>query len=154
MKTLVIYDSAFGNTELIARAIADALRDEGTADALLCEHGAAVDLHGVDLLVVGCPTQRHTTTPTIAALLDELADEDVRGRAVAAFDTRYHMNPFLSGSAARKIAAQLRRQGGVLLVPPESFFVVEHDGPLEDGEIERAAAWAATLREQIALHTC
>ena len=90
----------------------------------------------------------------------------MRGVNVAAFDTRIHMNPLLSGSAAGSLASSLRKCGGTLVVPPESFFVkseekgaegiqdgdrVTRDKPakrpaeLEAGELERSVAWARTL---------
>lgn len=153
MYSLVIYDSGFGNTERIARAVADALREHGGVHVVACNHGSAPDLNGVDLLIIGGPTQRHGLSPVLESLLDALPEAAIRGRAVAVFDTRYHMRKLLSGSAADKIAKRLTQLGGVLVVPPESFFVVERAGPLETGEIERAAQWAARVRAQAALHS-
>jgi NAD(P)H-dependent FMN reductase len=124
------------------------------AYTLACDHGGLPDLAGIDLLVIGGPTHRHGLSPIVEALLDALPASALRGRTVAAFDTRYHMSKLLSGSAASKIAKRLRQLGGVLVVPPESFFVMEREGPLETGEIDRAARWAETLQEQAALHTC
>ena len=69
------------------------------------------------------------------------------GRRAAAFDTRIDKPPALVGSAARRIAKRLERRGFELLAPPESFFVLDADGPLADGELERAAGWAAGLAE-------
>jgi NAD(P)H-dependent FMN reductase len=138
----------------IAHAIADTLRAHGGVHTLACDPGGLPDLAGIDLLVIGGPTHRHGLSPIVEALLDALPESAIRGRAVAAFDTRYHMSKLLSGSAASKIAKRLRQLGGVLVVPPESFFVMEREGPLENGEIDRAARWAETLQEQAALHTC
>ncbi len=145
MYSLVMYDSGFGNTERIARAIADALREHGRVHVVACDYGSAPNLDGVDLLVIGGSTQRHGPSPVLESLLDALPEVAIRGRAVAVFDTRYHMHKLLSGSAANKIAKRLAQLGGVLVVPPESFFVVERARPLETGEIERAAQWAAHL---------
>jgi uncharacterized protein (DUF2384 family) len=79
---------------------------------------------------------------------------------VAAFDTRYRMSQFLSGSAAVRIASRLKRAGAWLVVPPESFFIERDVSPkgekrrhemerLEPGEEERAAEWAAIIRERM-----
>ncbi len=51
----------------------------------------------------------------------------------------------LSGSAARGIASQLGKKGAQLVVEPESFFVGGKEGPLLEGEIVRATAWARQL---------
>ena len=48
----------------------------------------------------------------------------------------------LVGSAGRALARRLSRKGFELVAPAESFFVRDSEGPLEDGELERARAWA------------
>ena len=70
------------------------------------------------------------------------------GLGAAAFDTRYHMSAWKSGSAASRIASILKRAGASLVLSPESFFVAEREGPLEEGELERAAQWAEQVFEQ------
>jgi hypothetical protein len=49
------------------------------------------------------------------------------------------------GYAAKRIANQLKRAGGSLIAPPEGFYVEDTEGPLKDGELERAANWAEGL---------
>ena len=46
------------------------------------------------------------------------------------------------GYAAPEIARSLERNGGTLLAPPEGFVVLGMEGPLKEGELERAAGWA------------
>jgi hypothetical protein len=67
------------------------------------------------------------------------------GTHVAAFDTRYDRPVWLTGSASGKIVRTLRQHGGRPVVPAESFFVVHGEGPLADGEEDRAVAWGAAL---------
>jgi hypothetical protein len=66
---------------------------------------------------------------------------------IAAFDTSYKMSAFLARfTAAKRIDSKLRKLGGRRLAPPETFHVHEHhEGPLFDGEIERARRWAESL---------
>ena len=71
------------------------------------------------------------------------------GLFVAAFDMRYRMPRWKSGSAALAIARKLRRKGASLLLPPESFFVAAREGPFEDGELEHAASWARLILERL-----
>jgi hypothetical protein len=59
-----------------------------------------------------------------------------------------HMPRWMSRFAAPQMAKKLRVRGAELLMPPEGFFVVDREGPLEEGEAERAAKWAASLREK------
>jgi len=142
MNMLIIYDSTFGNTAQLARAMADRLGEHGTVRIALADEASLSEMKEIDLLIVGGPTQRHGLSPAMRDLLERLPRRTLRGAGAAAFDTRYHMAAWKSGSAAHRIASRLKRTGASLLVEPESFFVVEREGPLEEGELERAARWA------------
>jgi flavodoxin len=150
VNALVVYDSTFGNTESIARAIADVLAERGTARLRRVNKVQPGDLEGIDLLVAGCPTQRRKPTPAIVAFLGVTPAAALEGLPVAAFDTRYHRPRLLTGSAAKAIAKRLRKAGAELLLPPESFFVMGREGPLEERELDRARQWAGQLVGRLA----
>jgi flavodoxin len=156
---LIVYDTVHGNTEQLAQAMASALaaasvRLEGATGL------ARIDAAGIDLLVVGGPTHRQRMSAPLAALLEAVDRHAFEGVRVAAFDTRYRMPAWLSGSAARRIARRLKKGGGRLIAPPESFFM-ERDLPpkgdkrrhdlerLEPGEVDRAARWAVALAQTL-----
>jgi len=151
MKTLVIYDSVFGNTEKIARSIAVAL---GTQAVPVSQVDAA-QLTGLDLLVVGSPTRGFRPTEGISQLLNALPKKHLAGARMAAFDTRIDLETIDSkvfrfvvdkgGYAAKTIARALEKKGGQLAAPGEGFYVTGERGPLKDGELERAADWAGRL---------
>jgi flavodoxin len=156
MKTLVIFDSQFGNTERLAEVISQRLDAEAPLWAADGAAKAALVQHDWNLLVVGAPTQNHTVSATMRALLQEVQLGSLKDAHVAVFDTRYRMASSLAGSAAGWIAARLVRAGARLVVSPESFFVGRdltppgdqrrHDRErLEVGEEERAQAWANAL---------
>ena len=149
MNALVFYDSQYGNTELIAQAIADTLGEFGEARAVRLDPGHPVELQGVDMFIVGCPTQGWRPTPAIQSFLEEVSSEELRSLAVACFDTRFRLPRLMTGSAARVIARTLQEKGVSLLVEPESFFVKGTQGPLRDGELDRAAAWARMLIKEV-----
>jgi hypothetical protein len=71
-----------------------------------------------------------------------------RGRSAAAFDTRLAFP--LAGGAARFVGRGLRRLGYRLLVTPQGFIVDGTEGPLRDGECDRAKAWGADLLRTLA----
>lgn len=166
MKTLVIYDSQYGNTEQVAKAIAEALaKPIGASEAVGLRHVGEVtpgSLDGVSLLVVGSPTQRFAAKPGMKDFLAAIPNGALRGVRVAAFDTRFPQQvigetPPLgffvkvwgkSAWAATHIARALRKKGGQIASDPQGFYVSETEGPLLEGELERAAAWAAQLVEQ------
>lgn len=147
MKTLVIYDSEFGNTEHIARAVAKRLSQFGPARTLRVEIADPEDLEGIDLLVLGSPTQGWRATQPFKAFIDRFPEGSMDGIPAAVFDTRYKMTEVLTGSAAKRSAKQLRKLGLELLLPPESFFVKSKEGPLFEYELERAESWAQALAE-------
>jgi len=144
VKSLIIYESEYGNTEKIAVAIAEALGKHG--EARVTPVSSIADLGAeerLDVLAVGAPTQRHH----LPAAVKELLEGTPRGRLAdvraLAFDTRYPRSRWITGSAAREIGKLLRRMGCKMLAEPESFFVKGAGGPLEPGEEDCARAWAA-----------
>jgi flavodoxin len=149
MNALVVYDSRYENTERIAQAIADALGEFGEARAVRLDPAHPLEFQGVDMFIVGCPTQGWRPTPTIQSFLEEVSSEEFRGLAVACFDTRFRLPHWMSGSASKVMARKLKEKGVSLLVPPESFFVKGTEGPLRSGEVDRAATWARTLLEKV-----
>jgi flavodoxin len=155
MKAVVIYDSVFGNTEKIARAIAEALG--GPPETVIVQVGdlKSDQLTGVDLLVIGSPTRGFRPTKAIQDLLKGLSPQDLQGVRVAAFDTRMSLRDVnnailtfmtgLFGYAADTIASQIKKKKGNLILPPGGFIVKASEGPLKDGELERAGAWARQI---------
>ena len=154
--SVIVYDSHYGNTERIARAIASGLAERGEVE-LIPAYVALTDPPAwPELVVIGGPTQRHGMSPTLRAFIDSLPNEGLRDRRAALFDTRYRMAALFSGSSAGEAAGRLRRAGCRLVGPPQSFFV-ERDRPpgdqthrhglerLEAGELERATEWGRML---------
>ena len=146
MNTVVVYDSQYGNTERIAQAIADTLRAFGQAQAVRVDPAHPVSFQGVDLLILGSPTQGFRPTLAMQFLLGNVSSQALRGLAVACFDTRFRGRLWKSSTAPR-MARQLRTMGVEPIIPPESFFVkaMKKEGPLLAGEVERAATWARML---------
>ena len=152
MRALVVYDSFFGNTEKIALAIGEALAQHGEVSTVRVSELPAGALSGVDLLVVGSPTRAFSASPLTKGFLKELPGGGLQGVRVAAFDTRVSLEDTnsgflrfmvkLFGYAAKPISDRLVRKGGKLASRPEGFFVGGTEGPLKEGELERAAAWA------------
>jgi hypothetical protein len=168
MRTVIVYESMFGNTRLIAEAIA---RGMGPGDRVEVRPVAGADrelVAGADLVVVGGPTHMHSMSrassrksaaasaakpghdltlepgaegPGVREWLGSLGQ--VSGRA-AAFDTRLSGLPMLTGQASKGIGKQLRQHGFTLVADPESFLVTG-DSKLRPGEQERAAKWGAWL---------
>lgn len=141
MKALVVYDSQYGNTEQVAKAIAGGVG--GEVKMVKVGEANAAELASYDLVFVGSPTQGGRHTAATKAFLDSLPANALKNVKVAAFDTRLKsMWVKMFGWAANRIADSLKNKGGNLVASGEGFLVKSAKGPVIDGELERAAAWA------------
>lgn len=165
MRALVVYESQWGNTEAVARAIAEQLQASMDVEVVAAE-AAPTDVKGFDLVLVGGPTHAFSMTrastrasaveqhgaPSAPALgirewlhVLENAPSGTRG---ATFDTRVD-KPRLPGSAARAAKQELKSLGFDIVAKQESFRVHDYAGPLVDGELERAGEWARQLSAKV-----
>jgi len=146
MKALIVYDSVYGNTEEIAKAIGSAIN--GDVKVLRVGEVNPSELRMIDLLIIGSPTQGGRPTPAIQDFLDKIPEPSLQGINIAVFDTRMSTKFVrIFGYAAGRIASSLKGKDSTLAVPPEGFFIKGTQGPLKEGELERAAAWARGIIE-------
>lgn len=144
MRVLVVYDSVYGNTEKIAKAISTGL--QGEVEVAKVTELDLARLSDIGALIVGSPTLGGRPTQAMQDFLSKIPDVSVKGVRVASFDTRYS-GRFVKvfGFAADKIAESLTSKGAVLGLPPEPFYVTGKKGPLKEGEVDRAVRWANSL---------
>jgi flavodoxin len=142
MKAHVVYDSAYGNTKAVADAVVQGLKPLDAAAVSVADFNPA-SMSGGDLLVLGSPINGWRPTPKIAELLTKLGTGQLQGINAAAFDTRVRF--FIHGDAARKMTGRLKEGGATIISDPAPFYVRGTEGPLRNGELEKAARWAKTL---------
>ena len=156
MKALVVYDSMYGNTKQIAEAIGLALGSPEDVGIVRASEVRPEQLAGVTLLIVGSPTQKFRPLGAVTSFLKSIPGNGLQGVKVAAFDTRFTESAVekvgvlaffvkIFGYAAEPMAKRLQGKGGDLVVPPAWFYVADIEGPLLEGELERAAAWAEQI---------
>ena len=156
MKAMVVYDSVFGNTGQIAQAIGQALGSPENVEILQVGNVKPEQLTGLTLLIVGSPTRQFSPTGATTSFLKNIPKNGLKGIKVAAFDTRFTVSAIervrilaffvkIFGYAAKPIADRLEKKGGELAIPPEGFYVGDTEGPLLEGELERAADWAKQI---------
>ena len=164
MKAVVVYESLWGNTAAIARAIADGLGPG--AEALTTDAASAEAVAEADLIVAGAPvlgfslpsdqmlegvarSERDAPTPpdlshpSMRSWLDSLPRGT--GRA-AAFETRIWWSP---RGATGDIESRLKKSGYRTIANAEKFIVKDKYGPLREGEMERARLWGKELAERV-----
>ena len=164
MKTLILYDSIFGNTQQIAQAMGRSFDAAEDVVTLRVSEVKLEQLMGLGLLIVGSPTRAFKPTPAVSSFLKRLPAGSNNGIKVAAFDTRISVNETPSrvrvilgllvkifGYAAKPIADGLTKKGGELVLPPEGFYVKDSEGPLQEGEPERAANWAKAIQKKVTI---
>jgi flavodoxin len=160
MKAVVVYESHWGNTAAVARAIAEGIGPE--ASALNTDEAGPYAVAGADLVVAGAPviafslpregmrdqiakgaekapTPPDVSHPLLRTWLDGLHPGSGWG---AAFETRIWWSP---RGATGSIESKLKRAGYRLAAKGERFVVDGAYGPLKAGELERARAWGAQL---------
>jgi flavorubredoxin len=160
MKAIVVYESLWGNTAAVAKAIAEGIGSG--ARALSTAEATAAVAAGADLLVGGAPVLGFSlagdmmlksiatnlakykrppdlSQPSMSSWLEKLAPGN--GRA-AAFETRIWWSP---GGATGGIEKGLARVGYTRLAKAQRFIVEGAEGPLRAGELEKAKAWGAEL---------
>ena len=163
MKAIVVYESYWGNTASVARAIAEGL-GEG-ARALSTDEATAEALAGVGLIVAGSPIiafqlPSEKTRSDMAAKPDkkapsppDLSHPSLRswlvalpqasgGARVAAFETGFKLSPSSAGGTILKL---LGARGYEPIAKKERFLVKSSYGPMKEGELDRAKAWGAEL---------
>ena len=160
MKAVVVYESLWGNTAAVARAIAEGIGPQAQA---LCTDEASTDVvAGADLVVAGAPLLGFTlptdkmrdgirTNPGRPPAPPDLSHPSLRswlealpagsGR-FAAFETRLRLSP---GSATADIARGFERAGYRQVAEVQRFLVKGKFGPLRDGELDKARRWGAEL---------
>jgi len=162
MKVLIVYESVFGCTEKIAQAIGGAFQPPDEVTVTRPPGINPAEVAAFDLVIVGAPTQGGRPTRPIQDFLAGMPEKALNDTKVAAFDTRLQEKDHKGfvkfiiktfGYAAGKIADILKSKGGTLAAGPEGFIVTDREGPLKDGEIERAAEWGKKLTHTTASKT-
>lgn len=167
MKAIVVYESYWGNTASVARAIAEGIGEGAKAVSTSEAVGEAVA--GVDLLVAGspivafqlptdktradmaarpdkkAPSPPDLSHPAMRTWLDGIPPGDGRVKA-AAFETGFKLSP---GSSAGTILKILEKRGYVPVAKKQRFLVQTSYGPMKEGELDRARAWGAELAKPL-----
>jgi Flavodoxin len=168
MRAVVVYESMYGNTHLVADAIGAGLRPVFDVSVVPVSQVSPAVLADADLVVVGGPTHAHgmsraaTRKAAVEAASKPVSplklEPDALGPGLrdwfgtlghypvkaAAFDTRMHGPAALTGRASKGVARLLREHGFDMVTEPESFLVTKQD-QLDPEETTRARDWGTNL---------
>jgi len=150
MRSLVVYDSDYGNTAKVGETIHASLLGYSEASHKRIAEISEDDLKNVDLLVIGAPTQGGKPTEPAQQFISSLPAELLKHSRIAVYDTRMEeatqklaLRILMKtiGYAAPKMAQAIEKRGGTLITEPQGFIVLDKEGPLKKGELERADEW-------------
>lgn len=152
MKKIVIYDSFFGNTKLIAETIAEVLECE-TIKISAFNHDV---INTYDLVVIGSPTRAFSPTPEIKQLVKKITQD---GPRVALFDTRVMMDETVPrmlkwmakrfGYSNDTLEKIVRKKHIKSISFSEEFYVKDSEGPLLADEVEKAKKFAVIIQKNM-----
>lgn len=150
MDTLVVYFTKFGNTQQVAEAIAESLKASCPTRVVEAGDLSEGELEAADLVVMGTPTHNMNLPKPVKPVFERFPKRILRGKPVAAFDTSYRMSWFLNRfTASKRLSSKLRKLGGKRVLPPETFIVEGREGPLAEGELERAGEWGRAILDKV-----
>ena len=151
MKGIVVYDSSHGNTKKIAETIAETLKESGLeVDNFYVKDVKKLSAKDYDFMVLGSPTRFGTMSFIVKGFLGKVKSKEWMNKPFAAFDTENPENiERKECSAAEKIAEKLREKQMNQLLPVLKAVVLGWEGPLQEGEIERAKEYARRLATEL-----
>ena len=169
MRTLVVYESLYGNTRVVAERIGEGLRDGAEVEVVSVHDVTRAQVAAADLLIVGGPTHVHGMASKATKESAKQAAEKpgsslslepdtegpclrewflsvgaLSGKRGAAFDTRVRGPAMITGRASKGITNRLEDRGCEIVSPPQSF-LVDKASQLVDGEADRAEVWGTGL---------
>jgi len=149
-KVIVVYESKYGNTRLVAEKIAEGMREVSGIETALNEL-KEVDrnrLAEFDAILIGSPNHIGRHTGGIKKFINELGKLNLAGKAAAVFDT-YLSKDF--EKAAKKMEKQIgeKAPGLKLIAPGLSVRVDGMKGPITEGELPKCKDFGVKIANQL-----
>ena len=138
VKIIVVYDTKYGNTKLVAEKIVEGMREVEGIDTAISDV-EEVYLERVadsDAILIGSPNHMGGPARTIRKFIDKLGKLDLKARWIAVFDT-YLGEDF--EKAVKKMENRINEKipGLKLIVLGLSIKVEDMKGPIVDGDLPK-----------------
>jgi len=149
-KAIVVYESKYGNTKLVAETVIEGMREVSGVETVLSEL-KEVDLNQFtefDAILVGTPNHIGSATRSIRKFIDKLGKLNLEGNLTAVFDT------YLGGDfekAVKKMEKQISEKvpGLKLVAPGLSIRVEGMKGPITEGELPKCKEFGVKIATQL-----
>jgi flavodoxin len=149
-KAIVVYESKYGNTKLVAEAIAEGMNQVLGQEAVVAKLND-VDLTQIDrfdTILVGSPNHIGGATRGIRKFIDKLGKLNLEDKQGAVFDT-YLAKDF--EKAVKKMEKQIGEKvpGLTLVAPGLSIMIDGMKGPITDGELSKCKEFGVKIATQM-----
>jgi len=152
VKGIIIYDTSYGHNKIIAETIAETLKKSGLeVDLFYVKDVKELHAKDYDFLVLGSPTRMSRMSFTMSRFIDtKIKREEWKDKLFAAFGTNLVQSIEKGGpSAAEQIAKKLSEKGLKQVLPVLRPAVLGAEGPLKEGEVEKAREYAEELASKL-----
>ena len=152
-KAIVVYESKYGNTKLVAETIVEGMNQVTGMEAV------PVEVHDVnltkidefDVVLVGSPNHLGRATRGITKFINRLGELELENKQTAVFDTyiRNWIQDF--EKVVKKMEKQLAEKAPALtlVVPALSIGVEGTKGPITEGELPKCKEFGIKIATQV-----
>ena len=152
MKVVIIYDSKYGNTKIVAENILEGIKQVEGIDAVIC-YAKEVDpqkITSYDALIIGAPNHMASPSRTMKKFVDKLAELNLNAKSVAVFGT-YSGRVRITDRAVKKMEKIVEKTlpNMKLLSPNLSVRVKGVTGPVADGELPKCEDFGRRIAKQL-----
>lgn len=146
-KAIVLYDSRYGNTKIVAETIAEGLGSKNV-EANLC-HVTQIDVNaipGYDIILIGSPNHMGRPTGDTKKAIKQLRKADLTGKKASVFDTCFKTE---EGKAIGHMEKRIRKVApNVQMISPGlSILVTDVKGPIAEGELPKCKEFGERIAE-------
>ncbi|UCD93046.1 MAG: flavodoxin family protein [Methanobacteriota archaeon] len=137
-KALVLYDSKYGNTKILAEKIAEAIGEKQSIqpDVVNLQGFDKKKIEGYDTVLIGSPNHFGRESKNTKRFIKNLGDINLEGKRLAVFDTCFRAEV---GKASRKMEKRIQsvNPGAQFVSPGLSVIVDSAKGPIAEGEFAK-----------------
>ncbi len=150
MRVLIVYESKYGNTKLVAETIGEGMKEvEGiNLDIKNIEEIDVTIIDNFDVILIGSPNHYFKQTRVIKKFINQLAAIPLEGKLFAVFDT--HLKN-IRHRAVEKMEEQIKKNipNMKIIMPGLKIRVKGIKGPISEGELPKCKEFGKLVATQI-----
>jgi flavorubredoxin len=151
VKVLVVYDTKYGNTEIVAEKIVEGLREvKGIETDIVNVKKVDVEkAANSDAVLIGSPNHARRPARGITSFIDKLGKLDLKTKWAAVFDTQGGGNAF--EQVVKKMEERIREKVPrlKLITPGLSIRVTGMKGPIAEGELPKCVDFGKKIAAKL-----